>query len=160
MTRAPKRLPEEMASNYLISSRPKPAKLARRPGNVSPTMLQKLVTGVPSIASKSASSELEDKLIWRDAGRDGSDISDEALSKLKGLSNDIGSILRAIERGKLHVKSEQMNISPTEPRNEAKLESPPAMFMAVEEQEPLSAHTVSTEIISPASLPDTTSAMS
>jgi hypothetical protein len=125
-------------------------------------MLQKLVYGVPSVASKSISSELDDKLVWREHGREGSEISDEALSKLKGLSSDIGSILRAIERGKLYVKSEQMHVSPTEShaRAEIKGESPDASPMAVEE-EARSTHTVSTEIISPTgSLPDTASMLS
>lgn len=123
-------------------------------------MLQKLVYGVPSVASKSVSSELEDKLVWREHG--GSEISDEALSKLKGLSSDIGSILRAIERGKLHVKSDQMHVSPAESRARAdadiKGESPEAMAV---EEEARSTHTVSTEIISPTgSLPDTASMLS
>lgn len=157
---ATKRPADDMVSNPHVSARPKPVKLARRLGDVSPTMLQKLVYGVPSIATKSVSSELEDKLVWREAGREGSEISDESLSKLKGLSNDIGSILRAIERGKLHVKSEQMHASPTEsrPRADIKAESPEAMAV---EEETRSAHTVSTEIISPTgSLPDTASMLS
>jgi hypothetical protein len=124
-------------------------------------MLQKLVYGVPSVASKSVSSELDDKLVWREPGREGSEISDEALSKLKGLSSDIGSILRAIERGKLYVKSEQMHASPTELRARADIikgESPEAMAV---EEEARSTHTVSTEIISPTgSLPDTASMLS
>ncbi|KAE8555495.1 hypothetical protein EYB25_000191 [Talaromyces marneffei] len=154
---APKRPAEDMVSNPHVS-RPKPVKLARRLGDVSPTMLQKLVYGVPSVASKSVSSELDDRLVWREPGREGSEISDEALSKLKGLSSDIGSILRAIERGKLYVKTEQMHVSPTESRPRAdiiKEGSPDAPSpMAVEEAR--STHTVSTEIISPTgSLPDT-----
>jgi hypothetical protein len=159
---APKRPAEDVISNPHVSARPKPVKLARRLGDVSPTMLQKLVYGVPSVASKSVSSELEDKLVWREHGREGSEISDEALSKLKGLSSDIGSILRAIERGKLYVKSEQMHVSPTEsrPRADIKGESRDASPMAVEE-EARSTHTVSTEIISPTgSLPDTASMLS
>jgi prefoldin subunit 5 len=159
---APKRPAEDVVSNPHVSSRPKPVKFARRLGDVSPTMLQKLVYGVPSVASKSISSELDDKLVWREHGREGSEISDEALSKLKGLSSDIGSILRAIERGKLYVKSEQMHVSPTEShaRAEIKGESPDASPMAVEE-EARSTHTVSTEIISPTgSLPDTASMLS
>ncbi|RAO70885.1 uncharacterized protein BHQ10_006897 [Talaromyces amestolkiae] len=159
-TPAPKRPAEDMVSNPHVSTRPKPVKLARRLGDVSPTMLQKLVYGVPSVASKSVSSELEDKLVWREHG--GSEISDEALSKLKGLSSDIGSILRAIERGKLHVKSDQMHISPTEsrPRGEADIKGESPEAMAVEE-EVRSTHTVSTEIISPTgSLPDTASMLS
>lgn len=154
---APKRPAEDMVSNPHVSTRPKPVKQARRLGDVSPTMLQKLVYGVPSVASKSVSSELEDKLVWRE----GSEISDDALSKLKGLSSDIGSILRAIERGKLHVKSEQMHVSPTESRPRADIikgESPEAMAV---EEETRSPHTVSTEIISPTgSLPDTASMLS
>ncbi|KAL1969661.1 hypothetical protein VTN77DRAFT_8214 [Rasamsonia byssochlamydoides] len=156
--RPPKRLPEEMAST---SSAPKqkPAKVARRPGDLSPTMLHKLVTGVPSVASKSVVSEEQDRLGWRVSP---SEISDETMSKLKGiLSDEVNALLRAVERGRLHFKpsrSEQLNMSPTESKRDAlKAESPEE---AAPEDE---IRTVSTELISPVlakdevHIPDTSS---
>ncbi|KKA25683.1 hypothetical protein T310_0323 [Rasamsonia emersonii CBS 393.64] len=142
--RPPKRLPEEMASTS-SNSKQKPAKVARRPGNVSPTMLHKLVTGAPSVASKSVVSEEQDRLGWRVSS---SEISDETMSKLKGiLSDEVNALLRAVERGKFHFKpskSEQLNMSPTESKRDAlKAESPEE---AAPEDE---VRTVSTELISP-----------
>jgi hypothetical protein len=124
---------------------------------VSPPLLKKLITGVPSVTSKSASSEHEDKLRWRGAG---SDISDETMSKLKGIAsnNDVSQILRLIESGRLHVQSEQMNISPTESRRSDAVKADNMETSPIEE-DGVSVHTVSTELISPgSSLPDTTSA--
>lgn len=157
IARPPKRHPEDIASsNHSSAKAPKAEKKARRLDEVSPTLLKQLVTGVPSVASKSVSSEHEDKLRWRGAG---SDISDETMSKLKGIaSNDVAHILRAIESGRLHVQSEQMNISPTESRRSDAVKADNMETSPIEEDN-RSIHTVSTELISPgSSLPDTTSA--
>ncbi|QKX57993.1 uncharacterized protein TRUGW13939_05113 [Talaromyces rugulosus] len=156
IARPPKRHPDEIASsNHSSIKVAKVEKKARRLDDVSPTLLKQLVTGVPSVASKSASSEHEDKLRWRGAG---SDISDETMSKLKGIaSDDVAQILRAIERGRLHVQSEQMNISPTESRRSDAVKADNMDTSPIEE-DGASVHTVSTELISPgSSLPDTTS---
>ncbi|EED13021.1 conserved hypothetical protein [Talaromyces stipitatus ATCC 10500] len=158
---ATKRPVDDVVSNPQVSSKQKQVKIGRRPRDVSPTLLQRLVYGVPSVASKSVSSELEDRLVWREHPREGSEISDEALSKLKGLSSDIGSILRAIERGKLYVKSEQMHASPIESRARHDIKGERSESPMAVEEEVRSTHTVSTEIISPTgSLPDTASMMS
>ncbi|KAH8696607.1 hypothetical protein BGW36DRAFT_381312 [Talaromyces proteolyticus] len=139
ITRPAKRYPDETALSNHSAGKPKPEKRARRPGDVPPTVLERLITGVPSIVSKSVSSEHEDKLAWRAPGG-GSEISDETMFKLKGiLSGEVGAILRAIERGRLHVRSEHMDISPTESKREE----------AVKADDAMSAYTVPTEILSP-----------
>lgn len=156
MARPLKRRPEEMASsNHSATKVAKVDQKARRLDEVSPTLLKQLVTGVPSVASKSASSEHEDKLRWRGAG---SDISDETWSKLKDFGlDDIGRILRAVEHRRLHVQSEQMNISPTESRRSDAIRADPMEASPIEE-DGNSVHTVSTELLSSGpSLPDTTS---
>jgi hypothetical protein len=144
--RPPKRLPEEMSAAS-SNSKQKPAKMARRPGNMSPSMLHKLVTGVPSIASKSAVSEEQDRLGWR---VNSSEVSDETISKLRGIP-EVSALLRAVERGRFHFKpskSEQLNMSPTESKREA-LKAEGSEEAAPEDEVRSPPNTVATELISP-----------
>lgn len=111
LPRPPKRPQEEVAS-VSSSSKQKPVKVARRPNHISPTTLQKLIPGGPSLESKSMVSEESDKLGWNAH----SDTSDDAMSKIRGIvSDELGTLLRALERGRVRVKpsrSERQNMSP------------------------------------------------
>ncbi|EAW13254.1 uncharacterized protein ACLA_017000 [Aspergillus clavatus NRRL 1] len=159
--RPPKRQQEEVSS-VTSSSKQKPVKMARRPNNLSPTTLHRLVTG-PSLESKSLVSEESDKLGWNVH----SDVSDDAMSKLRGIvSEEVGTLLRALEQGRLKLKpsrSERLNMSPTE--------SKAGSFIgkighdgAQDDEVRTVPNTIATEIVSPKSrrnedhdLPDTAS---
>lgn len=161
--RPPKRQQDEVASS--TSSKQKPVKIPRRPNQISPATLQKLITG-PSLESKSMVSEESDKLGWNAH----SEVSDEAMHKIKGIvSDELGSLLRALERGHLKLKpsrSERQNMSPAE--------SKPSFCNgriwtdgAQEDEVPTIPNTVPTERLSPLSdrtenrshcVPDTASA--
>ncbi|KAL3455118.1 hypothetical protein BJX64DRAFT_79970 [Aspergillus heterothallicus] len=141
--RPPKRQQEEVAS-VSSSSKQKPVKMARRPNQLSPTALHRLITG-PSLESKSLTSEESDKLGWNAQ----SEISDDAMSKLRGIvSEEVGTLLRALERGRLKLKpsrSERMEMSPTNSLHER---VPVDGHRADREEEPTFHSTVPTEIIS------------
>ncbi|KAF7714677.1 Uncharacterized protein PECH_008293 [Penicillium ucsense] len=112
-TRPPKRQQEDVVSTS-TSNKSKPVKIPRRP-SVSDSFLHRLVTGGPSVVeSKSSTSEEFDKLGWNPFA----DVSDDAMSKLRALDpQDIGTVLRALEQGRLKLKpsrSEKLNMSPTE----------------------------------------------
>jgi hypothetical protein len=107
-----KRQQADVASTS-TGSKSKPVKMPRRP-SVSDTFLQRLITG-PSVAeSKSSTSEEFDKLGWNPF----SDVSEDAMSKLRSIDpQDIGTVLRALEQGRLKLKpsgSEKARMSPTE----------------------------------------------
>ncbi|KAL4808614.1 hypothetical protein BDV18DRAFT_157557 [Aspergillus unguis] len=147
--RPPKRQQEEVAS-ISSSSKQKPVKIPRRPthqNNLSPTALHRLITG-PSLESKSLTSEESDKLGWN--ANANSEVSDDAMSKLRGIvSEEVGSILRALERGKLKMKpsrSERMAMSPTRSRSGSRNDKAPAVQGP--EPQTAAASTVPTEIIS------------
>ncbi|CBF84200.1 hypothetical protein AN2692.2 [Aspergillus nidulans FGSC A4] len=142
--RPPKRHQEEVAS-VSSSSKQKPVKMARRPTNLSPTALHKLITGGPSLESKSLTSEESAKLGWN---ANATEISDDTMSKLRGIvSEEVGTILRALERGRLKIvpsRSERMEMSPTGSRSSSRNDKAPA----VKDVEPTVPDTVPTEIIS------------
>ncbi|KAL3430153.1 hypothetical protein BDV09DRAFT_202385 [Aspergillus tetrazonus] len=142
--RPPKRHQEEVAS-VSSSSKQKPVKMARRPTNLSPTALHKLITGGPSLESKSLTSEESAKLGWN---ANATEISDDTMSKLRGIvSEEVGTILRALERGRLKIvpsRSERMEMSPTGSRSSSRNDKAPA----VKDVEPSVPDTVPTEIIS------------
>lgn len=114
--RPPKRQQEDGASAS-SGKKTKPVKMPRRPSVSDNTFLHQLITG-PSIESKtSVASEEYDKLGWK-AFPDVS-VSDEAINhKLRSIDpQDIGTVLRALEQGRLKLKpsrSEKLNMSPTE----------------------------------------------
>ncbi|KAE8152200.1 hypothetical protein BDV25DRAFT_151511 [Aspergillus avenaceus] len=144
--RPPKRQPEEMSVSS--ESKPKPAKIVRRPNNVSPTALHRLVTG-PSLESKSISDE-SDKLGWNAH----SEVSDEAMSKLRGIvSEEVGTLLRALEKGRIRLKPSRderltVSLSPTEPKaRNSKLGLDGAH--AQEDDVRTLPNTVATEVVSP-----------
>ncbi|KAL4914867.1 hypothetical protein BDW62DRAFT_136102 [Aspergillus aurantiobrunneus] len=141
--RPPKRQQEEVAS-FSSSSKQKPVKMPRRPNNLSPTALHRLMTG-PSLESKSLTSEESDKLGWNANAQ--SEVSDDAMSKLRGIvSEEVGTILRALERGRLKMKpsrSERMEMSPTGSNASSRNDKAPA----VRDPEPSVASTVPTEIV-------------
>ncbi|KAL4747243.1 hypothetical protein BDW72DRAFT_18112 [Aspergillus terricola var. indicus] len=143
--RPPKRHQEEVAS-VSSSSKQKPVKMARRPTNLSPTALHRLITGGPSLESKSLTSEESAKLGWNANAT--SEISDDAMTKLRGIvSEEVGTILRALERGRLKLvpsNSERMETSPTGSRSSSRNDKAPA----VKDVEPTVPDTVPTEIIS------------
>ncbi|KAJ5194902.1 uncharacterized protein N7498_008340 [Penicillium cinerascens] len=111
-TRPLKRQQEDVASTS-SSTKSKPVKMPRRP-SVSDTFLHRLVTGPSVTESKSSVSEEFDKLGWNPF----SDVSDDAMSKLRSIDpQDIGTVLRALEQGRLKLKpsgSEKARMSPTE----------------------------------------------
>ncbi|KAL2862188.1 uncharacterized protein BJX67DRAFT_375423 [Aspergillus lucknowensis] len=137
--RPPKRQQEEVAS-VSSSSKQKPVKMARRPNNLSPTALHRLITG-PSLESKSLASEESDKLGWNAR----SEASDDAMSKLRGIvSEEVSTLLRALERGRVKLKpsrSERMEMSPTDSKASHSERLP-------REEEPTFQSTVPTEIVS------------
>ncbi|KAI9375141.1 hypothetical protein BJX61DRAFT_540165 [Aspergillus egyptiacus] len=136
--RAPKRQQEEASMSS--GSKQKPIKMARRPNTLSPSALHRLIAG-PSFEMKSMTSEESDKLGWNA----NSEISDDAMSKLRGIvSAEVGTILRALERGQLKMKpsrSERMAMSPT--GSHASNDDKPA----VKEPEPTCLSTIPTEIV-------------
>ncbi|THC93311.1 hypothetical protein EYZ11_007200 [Aspergillus tanneri] len=144
-TRPPKRQQEDMAS---VNSgfKHKPVKMARRPNDLSPTALHKLITG-PSLESKSMASEESDKLGWNAH----SETSDEAMSKLRGIvSEEVGALLRALERGRIKLKpgrADQANISPTESKSGSR-NGKLGLDGANDEYERTLPNTVTTEIVS------------
>lgn len=112
ISRPPKRQQDDVVSSS-TSSKSKPVKIPRRP-SVSDSFLQRLITG-PSIESKSSTSVEEfDKLGWNPFA----DVSEDAMLKLRSIDpDDIGTVLRALEQGRLKLKpsrSEKSNASPTE----------------------------------------------
>ncbi|KAL4894981.1 hypothetical protein BDV59DRAFT_200239 [Aspergillus ambiguus] len=147
--RPPKRLPEEAVSTS-TSSKQKPVKMARRPNNVdgprtlSPTALHKLIAG-PSLESKSMASEESDKLGWNAH----SEVSDDAMSKLRGIvSEELGTLLRALERGRVKLKpsrAEKLNMSP---ESKASRSGKAGSQQAQEDEVPTQPNTVPTEILS------------
>ncbi|KAL3454877.1 hypothetical protein BJX65DRAFT_261570 [Aspergillus insuetus] len=141
--RPPKRQQEEVAS-VSSSSKQKPVKIARRPNQLSPTALHRLITGGTSIDTKSLTSEESDKLGWNAY----SEISDDAMSKLQGIVSELGPLLRAVESGRLKLKpsrSERMEMSPTNSHSER---IPVDGSHAKREEAPTFQSTVPTEIIS------------
>lgn len=110
--RPPKRQQDDVASTS-TSNKSKPVKMPRRP-SVSDSFLQRLITG-PSIESKSSTSAEEyDKLGWNPFA----DVSEDAMLKLRSIDpDDIGTVLRALEQGRLKLKpsrSEKLDMSPTD----------------------------------------------
>lgn len=160
--RPPKReRQQEDVASVSSSSKQKPVKMARRPNNVSPTTLHRLITG-PSLESKSLVSDESDKLGWNVH----QDVSDDAMSKLRGIvSEEVGTLLRALEQGRLKLKpsrSERLNMSPTESKAGSFQSKAPES--AQEDEVRTVANTVATELVSPSStkneehdLPDTAS---
>ncbi|KAH1286406.1 hypothetical protein LV164_005787 [Aspergillus fumigatus] len=160
--RPPKReRQQEDLASVSSGSKQKPVKMPRRPNNVSPTTLHRLITG-PSLESKSLISEESDKLGWNVH----SDVSDDAMSKLRGIvSEEVGTLLRALEQGRLKLKpsrSERLNMSPTESKGGSFQGKVPES--AQEDEVRTVANTVATELVSPSStrneehdLPDTAS---
>ncbi|KAH8425182.1 uncharacterized protein LDX57_002931 [Aspergillus melleus] len=157
--RPPKRQQEEVVSAH-SGSKHKQVK-TRRPNEMSPTALHKLVTG-PSLESKSIVSEESDKLGWNAR----SETSDEAMSKLRGIvSEEVGTLLRALERGRIKLKpgrNERPNLSPTESKGSR--QSKLGLDGAQDDDERTLPNTIPTEIVSPSSgkteeheLPDTAS---
>lgn len=137
--RPPKRQQEEVVS-ATSSTKEKPVKIARRP-TVSPTTLKRLITG-PSLESKSLTSEESDKLGWNAH----SDMSDDTMSKLRGIvSEEVGTLLRALERGRIRLKSnrsERTNLSPTESKASSR------NGKVIEDDERTLPNTIPTEIVS------------
>lgn len=161
--RPPKR-PQEEAVSVSSSSRQKPAKMARIPINASPIALHRLITG-PSIESKSVKSEEMDQLGWN---AHSSDISDETMTKLKGIVtvDEFQTLLRALERGRVKLKpsrSERSNMSPTSSKRSQRNDENQT-DVGQEDEVRTQPATVSTELLSPVTgrdepndLPDTAS---
>lgn len=108
--RPPKRQQDEASTG--TSHKSKPVKMPRRP-SVSDTFLHRLVTGPAVESSKSSPTEESDKLGWKAF----SDVSDDAISRLRSIDpQDIGTLLRALEQGRLKLKPSrsEKNVSPTE----------------------------------------------
>ncbi|KAJ5101976.1 hypothetical protein NUU61_004198 [Penicillium alfredii] len=148
LPRPPKRQQEDVAS-VTSSTKSKPAKMACRP-NVSRSYLHQLVTG-PSVESKSTTSEEFDKLGWNAF----SDVSEDAMSKLRAIDpQDVGTVLRALEQGRLKLKpsrSERLNMSPTESKT-SHPSSKAAMEPAQEDVIPTEPNTVPTQPVSPSAV--------
>ncbi|KAJ9293229.1 hypothetical protein DTO271G3_7952 [Paecilomyces variotii] len=166
--RPPKRQQEEVSVSS--SSKQKPAKIARIPITTLPSAsaLHRLVTG-PSIESKSVKSEEMDQLGWN---AHSSDISDETMSKLKGIVtvDEFQTLLRALERGRVKLKpsrSERSNLSPTSSKRShrnGETQMDVAQEVAQDDEVRTQPATVSTELLSPVAgrddardLPDTAS---
>jgi hypothetical protein len=146
--RPPKRAQDEIASTS-SSSKQKPVKMPRRPNNLSPTTLHRLVTGGPSLESKSLASEELDKLGWNPHSEVA---SDDAMGKLRGIvSEEIGTLLRALEQGRFKLKpsrSERLNMSPTE--SKASIRGGNAVTEPAQEDDNRTIpDTIATEILSP-----------
>ncbi|PGH13609.1 hypothetical protein AJ80_06240 [Polytolypa hystricis UAMH7299] len=153
---AVKRLQDEVGS-LNSAAKPKAAKLSRTGAPDMSAVLHRLATG-PSIDSKSIVSEGLDKLGWN---TNLSQVSDETMSKLKGIVSDEvnAALLKALEHGRVKLKPsalERGRLSPTDsgarlsvrPRsNEDSPTSPDDEVSTI-------AHTVATELISPLSARD------
>ncbi|EEP75487.1 predicted protein [Uncinocarpus reesii 1704] len=145
-----KRGHDELVS--LNSANPKPSKLSRRSNDLSPTNLHKIITGGPAIDANSIVSEGLDKLGWN---ANGSQASDEAMNKLKGMVTDeVNSILiKALERGRVKLQPSHMEIGSGSPIGSSKSgvrrQLNGAEDLAGSGDEDM--HTVATEIISPIS---------
>ncbi|KAI1960308.1 hypothetical protein LOZ58_004031 [Ophidiomyces ophidiicola] len=100
-----KRLREDVASNS--SAKQKQPKLSRRPNDISPPSLTRIVARGAAIDAKSIVSEGLDKLGWN---VNTSQMSDETLTKLKDLVTDeVNSLLlRALERGSIQIQPSRM----------------------------------------------------
>ncbi|KAI1956619.1 hypothetical protein LOZ12_005812 [Ophidiomyces ophidiicola] len=100
-----KRLREDVASNN--SAKQKQPKLSRRPNDISPPSLARIVARGAAIDAKSIVSEGLDKLGWN---VNTSQMSDETLTKLKDLVTDeVNSLLlRALERGNIQIQPSRM----------------------------------------------------
>ena len=107
-----KRQQEDVASAS-PGSRRKHVKMPRVP-SVPESLLQRLINGPPVPESPSSGSEKFDELGWNPF----SDVSEDAMSKLRSIdSQDIGAVLRALEKGRLKLKpsdSEKAGMSPAE----------------------------------------------
>lgn len=99
-SRSLKRQQEEVASASAVRKAEKPTKMPRRP-SVSDTFLERLING-PSVAgSPSSGPEEFDQLGWNPF----SGVSEDAMSKLRSIDQqDIGTVLRALEQGRLQLK--------------------------------------------------------
>lgn len=138
--------PQKRSQDDMISTTsPSKPKRPRRSGDISPTMLHKLVTG-PSIESKSAVSEDWDKLGWNVQS---SHISEDGLNKLKGLSaDDVNALLlRALEHGHVKLKPSRSERSKMSPAGSARMSVRTRNNAAQEDETATIANTVPTEII-------------
>lgn len=112
-SRSLKRQQEDVASASAVRKAEKPIKIPRRP-SVSETLLERLVNGPGPFVTESQSSRSEefDQLGWDVF----SGVSEDAMSKLRSIDRqDIGTILRALEQGRLKLKpseSEKARMSP------------------------------------------------
>lgn len=115
---AVKRAHDDVAS--LSSGKPKPPKAVRRSNDHSVPSLRQLVTSVPAVDTKSIVSEGLDKLGWN---ANASEMSDETMSKLKGIvSEEVNAlVLQALERGRLRLQPSHMERGRTSPTESAKL---------------------------------------
>ncbi|EER38532.1 conserved hypothetical protein [Histoplasma capsulatum H143] len=150
---AHKRMQDEVTS-INSSSKQKPAKLSRRSNESSPTNLHRIHIG-PALDAKSIVSEGLDRLGWNVHG---SQMSDDTMSKLKGIvSDEVNSILlHALERGRIRLQPGALEPPQQSPTNFSKLnirsrpnfdESP-----GTHDDEMVTvSNTVPTEIISPRS---------
>ncbi|EDN03195.1 predicted protein [Histoplasma mississippiense (nom. inval.)] len=150
---AHKRMQDEVTS-INSSSKQKPAKLSRRSNESSPTNLHRIHIG-PALDAKSIVSEGLDRLGWNVHG---SQMSDDTMSKLKGIvSDEVNSILlHALERGRIRLQPGALEPRQQSPTNFSRLnirsrpnfdESP-----GIHDDEMVTvSNTVPTEIISPRS---------
>ncbi|KAK2736112.1 hypothetical protein FQN55_001852 [Onygenales sp. PD_40] len=153
---AHKRMQDEVAS-ISSSSKPKPSKLSRRSNETSPTNLHRIYTG-PALDAKSIVSEELDKLGWNVHA---SQVSDETMSKLKGIvSDEVNTILlHALERGRIRLKPNSLERVQQSPADSPKLSlrARPQFDESASMQDYGSntvPDTVPTEIISPRSVGD------
>ncbi|KAJ5117800.1 hypothetical protein N7448_011432 [Penicillium atrosanguineum] len=106
----PLKRPQGNLASASPGSKPR-VKIPRRP-SVSDTYLQRLINGPSVTESPSSVSEEYDKLGWNAF----SDVSEDAMSKLRSIDpQDIGTVLRALEQGRLKLKpsgSEEARLSP------------------------------------------------
>ncbi|TPX26793.1 hypothetical protein DIZ76_012255 [Coccidioides immitis] len=150
ITTTHKRAHDEIGS--IASGKPKPAKLSRRSNEISPAALHKIVPPGSAVDTKSIVSEGLDKLGWNAYG---SQVSDEAMNKLKDIVTDeVNSLLlQALERGRIKIQPSRMERNQASPTGSAKLSalsrSPGADGAASSGDEDM--RTVATEIISPVS---------
>jgi len=152
---AHKRLQDEVSSMN-SAAKPRPEKRSRQ-NDISPTTLHRLITG-PSIDSKSIVSEHLDKLGWNVHL---SQMSDETMSKIKGIvSDEVNALLlQALERGGLKLKPNRLDRSRLSPTESAKLSiraKPNADEVAAvqDDEMPTIPDTVPTELLSPLSARD------
>jgi hypothetical protein len=128
------------------ASKARPEKRSRH-NDLSPTTLHRLVTG-PSIDSKSIVSEQLDKLGWNVHL---SQMSDETMSKIKGIvSDEVNALLlHALERGRLKLKPSRLDRSRLSPTESAKLSI--RAKPNPDDEMPTVPDTVPTELLSPLS---------